>query len=471
MKIGSLLFILLVVCPFFGNAKEVELVNVAKPLDQVEQSYLRNVASVVTDTEIKTVSSPAQLSFDEKELVSIIDADQASGVSLAQKAEYQFLISTKTINRLSKMTITGDLDGAFVSVQLAEMPLSPGENGWKFVVKNKPLQSPATAFQFRSQAAFRVLVTIRTSAAQVKTPPTLCGIACYTFEDVRELKLEKNPNKKDQPETEKVAKDSSSDGGSPESLYDIGGMSAGARVAFISSSVDSAKVNSINDDDADSYAELNPKEEETVVVLDLQESRRVQKIGIVHSQQAGELAFYVVDQLPWITPTRDAKKLTRLEEQDDLIIESDVPRFTLGQLPPQTAQQTIRVKPDWLETLTPFGTIHADNEKFSNLKGASTEGRYIILRFLNHSTDSTGGFRIYGVNIFGDYKRNDFVLVPKSLPEVDGSALIATPTPPAATGPSGTLEGPPSTEINKVKALLEPPPLVESPLPLSPSVP
>ncbi len=400
-----------------GYGEEVELVSLPDLADLGEKLFPMDVASViVSGTGISQVTSQDQSSFDRDLLLSLIDTDRVSGISISKKETYQFLLSMRVVDRLNQVNVTGVLNGATLTVQVAEIPLLPGEEGWKTVVENKPMRDPVTSVQFRHSATFRALVTIDMHTMAEEIIPTISDISFYTPKDVREYALKKKSDvesqkKKDSPKEDPTV------GKHYESRYDVANMYAGANVAYVTSAIEPEKANYINDDNADTFWEFDPKEMESVAVVNLGQTRKIRKISAVHSQKDGDMMFYVLQRLPW-----ENGKNKKLAWYDPLLAgynetRSDFPLFAQLKGDTKAAPQFIKLKSSWFETLTPFGVAQAGDKKFSQLKAPMVEGQYVLVRFLNRSADISSGFRIYDLNVFVDYKQEDYYLVPRGLPE------------------------------------------------------
>lgn len=440
-----------------------KLINLDKNLNQILQNFPIDVAANIMGTEIAQISQishPNQPSLDAKTLQNIIDTDLASGVIIPKKGEYQFLINLKMIHRVNKIVITGDLKGTKIRVQLAEFPIPVESHKWKMVVEDKSLNSPSTSFSIRPQAALQILVTLDANRIEEKSPISLCDVAFYSQEDLREFKLEDNTRRSKQPinfaeQTEL-------------NPYDLGSMYAGARVFQISPTTNLESANSINDDNSYTFMEFDPNQKESIFVMDLGQTRRVCKISTIHSQTPGELSFYLTDQLPWNHPEQNPTKVAQLAWLSPVHASkfySDIPIFAQIQANPSPKNQDVVINPAAFESIPVFGSVHTDSRMFSQINMPASKGRYIIARFVNQSTGAPSGFRVYNVNVFGDYPKDAFKLVRQLLPEPESSALIQPN--PNATPPQSVVYPP---ELSRVGSLVSPTP-APSPPPASPSTP
>ncbi len=437
MKTVAAVFFVMTAVVFPLKAENIELVNLPTPLDEIPQPFPMDMSNVVLKSNIQAAPIEGQPAIEPVMLTNLIDTDRTTCANLDKKGEYRFLITMGTISRVSAITLTGNLQGATATIQVAELPLKPGEEGWTTVFSGKVLGTPATASAFRPTSTFRALVTINTTGAQ-DARPTLSDIAFYATPDHREYNLVPNPNKKTQ--------DKDKNEGNQEKFlvnktvtqdeFDLANMYAGAKVSHVSSIAHPDQAHNINDGNAETVCEFDPKEKDSVAVIDLGQSRRVRKISMVHSLKPGDMSLYVTDRLPWEQEAKATKVAWNAPLAFEVPTLSDVPFLAqLGVGPPavkSTAPIIIQVQSAWFDQMQRFGGANSESDHFTQIAGPLTNGRYVIIRFLNHSPSSLDGFQINDINVFGDYEKDDFILVPKDFGEPQQEALIinTTPSPP-----------------------------------------
>ena len=402
------------------NMMGVELIPLLKPLDQINQSFSQSEAAMILGATVSLISKDETASIKEN-LLSIIDADRASGISLQKKGEYQFLFNLKKFSRIHMLTVAGNqLQGIKVSLKLAGEPLAPGERGWNVVVENQALKSPVTSIVFNAQSTVWAILAFQVPSNSTQNSPFVSDVGLYANKDVREfeLLLSTDPRvtqRKEKPISTEVI-------GGEKSPFDLACMYSGAHVAYISFLGKVEKANQVNDGNPGTFYNFSPNEKESVLVMDLGQRRRFSKISILHSQQVGKLICYVVDQLPW----------TREEGLASFAWLDRAVKFTLVQLPskPTNFPKVIQVEPSLFEKLPSMGTVDTGSHTCSSLSNEqNVEGRYLIVRFMNGAVGSGIGFRIYDINLTGGYSPNYFVLMPRKLPLLKGDVLIrAEPT-------------------------------------------
>ncbi len=477
---------------------EFELVSLPDPLAQVENVYPMNMSSTLTGTQIREIPRTGQPSLDDKKLMTIIDTDRASGTLLTANGQHHFFFSFKTINRFHEIVITGTLKGATVSVDLAEMPVLPNkegwprsEQGWQQVMDGKPLNLPATSLLFRPQSVFQAIVTLKTAPAEVEPHPTICDVAFYSAKDVREFELVSNspsgqgtgqppsddpsPNLQvDNPEREKAGESQARDKGDHETQYNLGGMQTGTRIAQVSSLANLEQADMAHDDSAATYLEFDPREKESVAVLDLGTARCLRKFSLIHSSHTGDLKLYSTNRLPWGAYNEPSHQTARhavgvgsLAWLDvslllgRALVDSDIPLFAqFSRPPPPKTTHTLRIRSSLFDQLAQFGSVSTENRYFTQLTGPVVNHRLVVMRFTNRSTDTSKGFRIHDWNVFGNYGPGDFRLVPKDLPQKQGEPLVVVDPPMPMAG----ITEPDYSGIGRV-AISPPPP------PVSPSSP
>jgi len=461
---------ILLIATSFALAAEDETELVSLP-ELSDGNYPINMAGMMAKTRIQQLVHPGQSTLDPEDLKSILDPDRTSGVSLPEKGVYDFHLAFHTIHRLQRVVITGSLQGAKASVRLAELPLQPGDSGWRWIVRDTPLETPATGFNFRPQAAYHAIITISTASA-TSGEPMLTDIAFYSNRDVREFKLVAG-SPSPRAENEKGMLDlpvmdglddpthSSETNGKgkarSEYQHNLGGMSAGTRVAFVSAQVDSRSANALNDDDAATNLQLDSRARESMAILDLGENRRIQKISLIHSTHPGDLKIYTMGRLPWVNHKQTPNQVAWLDGGQPFWspadpIASDIP--LLAQLtlpPPKPTLQHVRIRPSMFDQLPQFGFARTDEENFTQLVGPPSKQRLVIIRFTNRSLNGSDGLRLHDLAVFSDGKPGDFRLIARLFEPSVEEPLI--PVPPMAQVLT------PVFDYSRV-GLLQPPPSV-----------
>jgi hypothetical protein len=414
-------------------ADELELRYLGKSLDQIDQRFPMDLAGVIKQTEITEFPMTGQPSLEKTSglasLDLINDQDRVTGFPLLPGSQYRFLVSMKELHRIDRITISGQLTGGTFDLLTADQPLSPLDKGWSSMIESQPLGVPATAYTFRPKSTLNCCVVIKTPA---ELPPSgrllLSDISFYSTQDTREFTLERTTP---EPKNQVIITGSTHSPGALAQVdsnpFDLCSMYAGARVSYVSSVVDPEHINEMNDDNAATFLEFDPKEKESVAVFDLGQNRRLTKLSLIHSTHPGDVKFYMVKDLPWSSVVTAVTKTAWLNLQPlfpELFTASDVSISQPFAALKETSPQIVTVDSSWFQTLRELGTLRTDDTMFSQCEAPISGGRYLIVRFLNRGTGSETGFRIFDINVFGDYPKDTFVVKPILLPEIEGEALI-----------------------------------------------
>jgi hypothetical protein len=474
MVYRATLCLILVLSPL-SFAGEVEIMKVEDMYQILHQNMPRNLCSVVNDADITLLSSSGtQLQGDP---YCLIDPDRASGIVFPSNSSQTFLLNLKSISQLKKLTLTGDINGARVHVEVMDKP-TINEITWKTLISDQSLHSPVTTIVLRPQEAFQAKVTIMTGS----TPIILNDIGFFSNQDMRQVELQKNPNltvkqtaqgfKVEEPpalpDDPKEMGSLSSVVKQPQTQFDLGSLYAGARVSHITPLADVRETYHMNDDDVETYMDLPEEMSESIAVLDLGESRRVRELTMIHSDPNVEMVVYVVDRLPW-SESPESVQATDVSWMEDPMWTangwmSDVPLF--AQLKPSEAPKTgkmMKVDTAIFSSIKPFASVSLAGKKFSRLKGVSTKGRFIILLFKKKNLNSGSAklpvanqkpnenaavakdvnitdvasllaldskIRVFQVSVFGDVPINYFTFTPKARVDPTLDALITPSTQP-----------------------------------------
>lgn len=431
--------------------EDIELANLPTPLDEIADPFPMDLSNIILNSTVTPAPLPGQPALDPIRLMTVIDTDRTTGLDLSQKGEHRFMLHFGAINRVRAITITGNLRGATATVQVADLPLNADQTGWTTLFSGKVLDTPATSVSFGAQAAHVALITINTGSAQ-ESGPALSDIAFYATPDYREYQLVPNPNKKVEQKKENNTDQEKFQVNKTvhQDEFDLASMYAGAKVSHVSSAARPDEANYMNDGNANTIWQFDPKETDSVAVLDLGQSRRVRKVSMVHSQKPGEISLYVVDHLPWEqeAPTKQVAWLDPVLMAGSGPVMSDFPMFAqaAGAGPAKTfVPAIIQVKAAWFQAMTRFGSAASETDHFTQISSAPTGGRYVIVRFLNRSPSQLDGFQINDINVFGDYEKDDFILIPKDFGEPTVEALIINTTPAMPPVPPVYPKVPPSS--------------------------
>jgi hypothetical protein len=497
MAYRATLCLLLALSPF-SFAGEVEVMKVEDMYQLLHQNIPRNLCNVVNDAEITLLSSSGNLQ-PQGDVYCLIDPDRSSGIVFPSNSSYTFLLNLRSISQLKKLTLTGDLQGSRVRVEVMDKP-TVQEITWKTIVSGQSLHSPVTSIPLRTQEAFQAKLTITTG----NTPIILNDIAFFSNQDMRTVELQKNPNLtvKQTAQGFKVEEppalpDDPKEMGSlnsavkqPQTQFDIASLYAGARISHITPVNDARETYHMNDDDTETYLDLPEEPNESLAVLDLGESRRIRELSMVHSDPNVEMTIYVVDTLPW-SDSPEAIQATDVSWMEDPMWTangwmSDVPLF--AQLKPSKAPSAKMLKIDTaiFSSMKPFASLSLAGKKFSRVKGAATKGRFVILLFKKKSVNSASmktlplnqkpsdnaavvknvditdipsllaldsKIRVFQISVFGDVPISYYTFTPKARVDPTLDALI-TPS----MQPEGLVSADESPiDVSKVDDLVEVP--------------
>ncbi len=417
---------------------DVELISLPDPLKTRDHNYPRDVAELSLACEIEHIPAEGEAAIPKNDLFPMIDADRASGYSLPPRSELRFLVSLHALYRVSMVTLSSlHGENSTVTVQLSSELFSPMEGQWTTVLQDVRLKDPACSFRFRPTSAAHALVTFKTQSDGSGPSPSIYDFSIFTQEDMREVMLQENPHRRFQRIEDYIQSKPPDTGELFERQPNLGNMTAGSRISHISSSAKPGQANNMNDDDVSTYCEFDPSGGESVVVMDLRESRRVRKVSVVHSQASGEMDAYLVNKLPWDEEkeekTAQLAWLDPLAHPGQTLMLSDAdPVIHLAKATSSSAIQILTIKSSWFDGLTKFGSSHTDSLNFTQMMSPVTEARYLILRFIPGGGGSP--FRIYDINVSGDYPPDWFAWAPADYKE-ESNALL-TPSVPWTPPPS-----------------------------------
>jgi hypothetical protein len=455
-------FCLLLMNSAIGRAADIDLVSQPVSLDMVDQRFPWNETSLLTGSRIVQLPVKSQPALDAGDVEQVIDSDPCSGVTLTRNGQFSFLVNLNKISRLRMLVITGALKDATMSIKVSSEYLAPDAPGWRVLAENKPMQEPVSSLVFRPESVLQTIVTIRTGAQDADAAPSLNDISFLGERDVREFEFASKSRKREVSQNEgpqpAYSFASFSDVRHPESIFNVAGMYADARVAYISPSAPTENANALNDVNTDSTWTADPRKPEAVAILDLGGNRKMRRVSLVHSRYPGDLLCYAVKELPWDTaPAQKAVRLAWLPPTVGTFL-ADFPLLAQLDTPSVSPARNMQISSTLFDRMLRVGAVKTDNYNFTQFNvPASSEARYVILRQVNGATDSPIGFRINEVCALGNYTPADFTLAQRQLPQLDDRPLIALP---------GSVPTTPNVDVDPSNLGI-----VKSPPPASPSSP
>ncbi|MDD2706370.1 MAG: hypothetical protein PHV34_00045 [Verrucomicrobiae bacterium] len=440
----------------------VEIVPLPVSLDMVDRHFSWDECSLVTGARIAQLPVKDQPALEPMEVEQIIDSDFCSGPTLPARGEFLFLINLNKISRIRSIAIAGVLQDMIISVRATDQFISPAEKGWRAVLEERPLFSPSVTLQIQPRSILQIMVSIRTNSAQPEFAPAIYDLSVFGEHDVREFELLSGKTSQEM----RAAGPGMAAAGNlrdSTSIFNLAGMHAHARVAYISASVKPDHAFALNDGNPSTYCPFDTRKTESVAVLDLNQIRNLRRISIVHSQRPGEIRCYAPKELPW--EYRPQTKLAWLLASSS----SDVPFLAqLGLNPAKSDRpENLQIAPSVFDSMPQIGSARTDLYKFSRVNAPQNiQGRYLVVRYTNPQVDSTGDLRIYDVNAFGDYRPAEFTLAPRELPPIQADALITAPNPQTTSGATtdATTGDANSVDLTKLGVF-------SAPMPASPSTP
>lgn len=447
------------------RAEEVQLVSLKDPIEDTALAFPRDVSTVLYTRNLKHLPAAGEKEIDAVELMRMIDTDRASFYQLGVAQDLVFYLSLNSLQRVRHITITGwDLAGTTMDVKVTSEPIAPDEPGWKTLVEGARLDSPCTAVRFTPAAVMQAIVTFHTPASDGSHAPKICDVAMISAQDLRDYRIERKPEARARAFVAHPA-DTTANSMPFERQPNLGGMGTGSRVLYASRGANLEQVYFINDDDTRTWCDFSAAERESVVILDMTESRRLRKASLIHNRIPGEVTGYVVNHLPWLD---DEEVKPQGEANGNGNGEGNGNGKKKAKVPPPV----VNIPSSWFDELHKMGSGRTDEVEFTQMEAPVMECRYFIVRFVRSAPPqvasvpvwlrpmawwfagvavsdvlpiaSNGGggndpFRLFDVNVFGDYPPEDWEVGPydreSALVATDTMPLTPTSTPKTPTDP------------------------------------
>jgi hypothetical protein len=251
-----------------------------------------------------------------------------------------------------------------------------------------------------------------------KAPLHIYQFDVFGEEDVRDYGLRETPTTDLKARQQFVSSNAGSY--SKEMLqYDLANIYSGAKVAHVSSKSRDKNVSYMIDGDPDTRWTADKSDKESLVLLDLENERRVSKMSVMHSSRPGKILAYVLSSLP-SRPSKPSQLAWLMRGM------TDVPLFRFAQN--VSSPNEPGITSEWLDTQTPFASLSGEDSNFSTASAETQTSRYLLLRYLNSAPGTGEPLMINSINVLGDYSPEHFVLMPRSLPIVAaGGKMLAPP--------------------------------------------
>jgi hypothetical protein len=352
--------------------------------------------------------------IDRIQLGRLLDADWATSTLFAKPRKYEIVFDLQRTVVVDRVAFTSDVPGCPVSVRVSGADLSQDQGkGWRDL-GTAVTTVPITKFAFRFEPIRFIHFTIDTTKAPAGEPLNIYEFCVFGQEDIRDYVLKQLPDK------EQVAREqfvrSSPIGNFPKEMLqcDLASLHSGASIRQLGPEATDPKISYAIDDDPETSWKMNPAQKDTIVLLDLGQTRMVRKVSVMHSARPGKVLVYGAENLPG-----QKAKPAQLAWLDAM---TDVPLLRLAQNAPNppAAEGPPVVSPEWLASQKPIGTFDSGATNYSSLDVEDQNARFLI--FCYQST-VTGGepLLINGINVLGDYTVGEFVLMPRLLPIIAGA--------------------------------------------------
>ena len=448
------------------SAEEVQLVSLKDPIEDTSLMFPRDVSTVLFTRSLKHLPAVGEKEIDAVELMRIIDTDHASYYQLGVMQDLVFHLSLNSLQRVNHITVTGwDLEGTTMDIKVTSEPIAVDEPGWKILVEGTHLGSPSTSVRFAPSTVMQAIITFHTPTSDGSHAPKICDVAMITQQDLRDYRIERRPEAVARTAVAHPA-DLTANSMPFERQPNLGGMGTGSRVLYMSRGANVEQAYFVNDDDTRTWCDFSATERESVIVLDMTESRRVRKASLIHNRTPGEVTGYVVNHLPWLDdeetkPQGDANGNGNGDGSGN-------GKKKKAKAPPPV----VNIPSSWFDELHKMGGGRTDEVEFTQMEAPVIECRYFVVRFVRSAPpqvaavpvwlrptawwfagvavsdvmpialSGSGGnapFRLFDVNVFGDYLPEDWEVAPydreSALVVTDTSTLPPTSTPKTPTTP------------------------------------
>jgi len=408
MKLPMVVLAVIVAFPFRGGTEEFNLVDLPGLPAQNPRLLPLNLAGAMAGAKIES-SDPA---LKNEKLLSLIDPDRTSGVELSKNKEYNFVVTFDNIEKVNKMTFSGELKGSTVDIKMSKLPNSSSDSAaWEKVVENKRLDSDINTVSFKPQDGYQALVTVKTDSYQGETPPMIRDISSFGTKDVRSFALQSKSDIQTAPRDSSNLSVSKPSTSIPNVKVNVGGMSAGASIISSSLSVDPKQVDNAIDDNIATFLEVPKNSRQGALVVALGQNRTVDRVSITHSKTKGTLKAYLVKDMPGKSKTSSLgmrrfiivvlrgeliltrkDKTTSVAKKGDIISESDILKTGKNSLCELKCEDSsiVRLGPDTsLQFNSTDRTLNVDQG--SVLVSTPTSASDLTINTPSHSTQVPSG--------------------------------------------------------------------------------
>ena len=413
------------------NITEKELVSLPKNLARWHMD--------VTVTYIDENGRQEQVSINNSEEsgIGVLLSDDETLAYNFKKGAHSLIINLLNpypINRLFLMSYSAS---GSVDIAVSDIPLPLGSRRWVKTGENIPVNArQRTDFTFPIILARFVQLNFN-----IEKAGEIASLGLFGGPNISQTKFQEE---KSDSELEAIA-------ASEESYsYDYASLYTGTEIAYLNSGP-LINANLMIDDDALTYYEFSPEDDQSILVLDLKREAIVNKVSILYETGPGRLEFYILSSLKGIFEDLSGASSQSFEMDGQKSPDTrNLP--TLANFLQQvnifggaSRLNKVRLPESFFEDHKPI-VIHevkTDEERF-RVDFDQLSGRYLLIRWIPSSSGSgnkaaddifatTGigpreGLKIYEISLFGDIPASQAILNYPLLASLFGTPASDTDT-------------------------------------------